>query len=474
MRRAKIVSTLGPASDSYEVIRALVEAGTDMVRLSTGDGSHVELEGRYARLRRASADVGRSVGVLADLHGPKVRLGRFREGPVLLERGDVFRLFSAEAEGDHEGCGTTHEGLADDVRPGSEVLVDEGRVVLEVSSVSGGVVTTRVVRGGLVSDHKGVNLPGVPSPGSALGGKVVEDLRWALRLGVDVVALSSVRGAEDAVEARRVMAEEGHRVPVIAKIEKPHAVEALEALVDAFDGIMVASGELGVEMALESVPLVQKRAVKLARRMAKPAIVTTQMLDSMVEASRPTRAEASDVANAVMDGADALMLSEETSVGSHPVEAVRTMGRIVAAAEEDMLAEGLRPLAEEDKPRTQGGSVARAAAEIGDFLGARGLVAFTQSGDTVRRLSRYRSPIPVLAFTPEPTTRAQLGLSWGVEAFCVPVVRTTDEMVAQVDEELLRLGRCSRGDLVVITAGSPPGVPGTTNLVRVHRIGEAG
>jgi pyruvate kinase len=249
-------------------------------------------------------------------------------------------------------------------------------------------------------------------------------------------------------------------------------VENLDEIVDAFDGIMVARGDLGVEMPLEAVPLVQKRAVKLARRNAKPVIVATQMLDSMIDNSRPTRAEASDVANAVIDGTDAVMLSGETSVGKYPIQTVKTMARIVAAAEADILAAGLPPLTESNKPRTQGGAVARAAAEMGDFLGASYLVAFTQSGDTVRRLSRYRSPIPVLAFTPEPATRSQLNLTWGVETFLGPMVQTTDEMVQQVDEELLRIGRCKRGDTVVITAGSPPGMPGTTNMVRVHHIGE--
>ncbi|WP_063887070.1 pyruvate kinase, partial [Streptomyces albus] len=305
-----------------------------------------------------------------------------------------------------------------------------------------------------------------------LSEKDVADLRWALRMGADMIALSFVRSGHDIKEVHRVMEEEGRRLPVLAKLEKPQAVANLAAIVDAFDGIMVARGDLGVEMPLEQVPLVQKRAINLCRRNAKPVIVATQMLDSMIDASRPTRAEASDVANAVMDGTDAVMLSGETSVGKYPTETVRTMSRIVAAAEEDMLAKGLPPLTESSKPRTQGGAVARAAAEMGDFLGAKYLVAFTQSGDTVRRLSRYRSPIPVLAFTPDPATRSQLNLTWGVETFLGPMVQSTDEMVDQVDEMLLKLGRCERGDLVIITAGSPPGVPGSTNLVRVHRLGE--
>ncbi|WP_326691196.1 MULTISPECIES: pyruvate kinase [unclassified Streptomyces] len=472
MRRAKIVSTLGPSTDSYEQIKVLVEAGMDVARLNMSHGTHADHEERYHRVRAASEETKRSVGVLADLQGPKIRLGRFREGPVLLERGDEFSITVEECEGDRSVCGTTYEGLAADVTKGERILVDDGRVTLEVTGVEGSVVRTMVIEGGMVSDNKGLNLPGVAVSVPALSEKDVEDLRWALRTGADVIALSFVRSGHDVKEVHRIMAEEGRKLPVIAKLEKPQAVENLESIVDAFDGIMVARGDLGVEMPLEQVPLVQKRAIKLCRRNAKPVIVATQMLESMIDASRPTRAEASDVANAVMDGTDAVMLSGETSVGKYPTETVRTMSRIVSAAEEEMLAKGLPPLTQSSKPRTQGGAVARAAAEMGDFLGAKYLVAFTQSGDTVRRLSRYRSPIPVLAFTPDAATRSQLNLTWGVESFLGPMVQSTDEMVDQVDELLLKLGRCDKGDLVIITAGSPPGVPGSTNLVRVHHLGE--
>ncbi|HEX5566588.1 MAG TPA: pyruvate kinase [Streptomyces sp.] len=472
MRRAKIVCTLGPATDTYEQIKRLTEAGMDVARLNLSHGTHAEHEDRYHRVREASEAVGRSVGILVDLQGPKIRLGRFHEGPVLLERGDEFTITTEETEGDREHCGTTYEGLAADVSPGELILVDDGRVTLKVTAVDGPRVHTLVTEGGMVSDHKGLNLPGTVVSVPALSGKDIDDLRWALRTGADIIALSFVRSGHDITDVHRTMEEEGRYLPVIAKIEKPQAVENLHEIVAAFDGIMVARGDLGVEMPLESVPMVQKRAIELARRNAKPVIVATQMLDSMIGASRPTRAEASDVANAVMDGTDAVMLSGETSIGKYPAETVKTMGRIVAAAEQDMLAKGLPPLTESSKPRTQGGAVARAAAEMGDFLGAKFLVAFTQSGDTVRRLSRYRSPIPVLAFTPDPATRAQLNLTWGVETFLGPTVQSTDEMVDQVDEQLLKIGRCQRGDTVVITAGSPPGVPGTTNLVRVHHIGE--
>ncbi|GHF63040.1 pyruvate kinase [Streptomyces thermodiastaticus] len=472
MRRAKIVCTLGPATTTYDQIKALVDAGMDVARINLSHGDHAEHEERYRHVRRAADETGRSIGLLADLQGPKIRLGRFREGPVLLERGDRFTITVEEGvEGDHSICGTTYAGLAEDVTPGERILVDDGKVALKVTAVDGPRVHTEVVEGGMVSDHKGLNLPGVAVSVPALSKKDEEDLRWALHTGFDAVALSFVRSGRDVLAVHRIMDEVGRRLPVIAKIEKPQAVEALDDIVAAFDGVMVARGDLGVEMPLEQVPIVQKRAIKLARRNAKPVIVATQMLDSMIDNPRPTRAEASDVANAVLDGTDAVMLSGETSVGKHPVVTVRTMAKILAAAEEDLLAKGLSPLTDSSKPRTQGGAVARAAAEIGDFLGAKFLVAFTQSGDTARRLSRYRSPIPLLAFTPEPATRSQLSLSWGVETFLGPSVDSTDAMVAQVDELLLRSGRCQRGDAVVITAGSPPGVPGATNMVRVHHIG---
>ncbi|MFK0289663.1 pyruvate kinase [Streptomyces sp. NPDC090442] len=474
MRRAKIVCTLGPATDSYEQIKALVDAGMDIARFNLSHGTYADHEARFDRVRKASEESHRSVGILADLQGPKIRLGRFHEGPVLLERDDAFTITVEDGvEGDRRICGTTYPGLAADVTPGERVLVDDGKVTLEVTAVEGPRVHTKVIEGGMVSDHKGLNLPGVAVSVPALSEKDQDDLRWALRYGADVIALSFVRSGRDIHDVHRIMREENRFLPVIAKVEKPQAVEHIDDIVAAFDGIMVARGDLGVEMPLETVPIVQKRAVKLAKRNAKPVIVATQMLDSMIDNSRPTRAEASDVANAVIDGTDAVMLSGETSVGKYPTETVRTMSRIVEAAEEDILAKGLPPLTERSKPRTQGGAVARAAAEMGDFLGAKFLVAFTQSGDTVRRLSRYRSPIPLLAFTPDPATRSQLNLTWGVETFLGPTVNSTDEMVAQVDEQLLKIGRCQKGDLVIITAGSPPGVPGSTNLVRVHRIGEA-
>ncbi|MBP0456955.1 pyruvate kinase [Streptomyces montanisoli] len=473
MRRSKIVCTLGPAVDSYEQLKALIEAGMNVARLNMSHGSHEEHQGRYDRVRQAAADTGRAVGVMVDLQGPKIRLETFAEGPVELVRGDEFTITAEDVAGDKSICGTTYKGLPGDVAKGDPILINDGNVELRVVEVSGPQVRTMVIEGGVISDHKGINLPGAAVNVPALSEKDIEDLRFGLRMGCDMVALSFVRDAQDIVDVHKVMDEVGRRVPVIAKVEKPQAVANMEAVVAAFDSVMVARGDLAVEYPLEKVPMVQKRLIELCRRNAKPVIVATQMMESMITNSRPTRAEASDVANAILDGADAVMLSAESSVGAYPVETVKTMSKIVTAADTELLSKGLEPLVEGRKPRTQGGSVARAASEIADFLDGKALVAFTQSGDTARRLSRYRACQPILAFTTDESTRNQLALSWGVESFVVPWVGTTDEMVDLVDVELSKLQRFGEGDTMVITAGSPPGVPGTTNMVRVHHLGGA-
>ncbi|WP_062212332.1 pyruvate kinase [Streptomyces sp. NBRC 109706] len=474
MRRSKIVCTLGPAVDSFDNLKALIDAGMNVARFNFSHGSHEEHEERYHRLRKATEDSGRAVGVLADLQGPKIRLETFANGPVELERGDEFTITTEDVPGDRSICGTTYKGLPGDVSKGETILINDGNVSLQVLEVEGPRVRTIVIEGGVISDHKGINLPGVAVNVPALSDKDVEDLEFALRLGADMVALSFVRNAEDVRDVHRVMDRVGRRVPVIAKVEKPQAVENMEEVVLAFDGVMVARGDLAVEYPLEQVPMVQKRLIDLCRRNAKPVIVATQMMESMITNSRPTRAEASDVANAILDGADAVMLSAESSVGRYPIETVKTMSKIVVAAEDELLSRGLQPLVAGKKPRTQGGSVARAAAEMADFLDARALIAFTKSGDTARRLSRYRSLQPILAFTTEAATRNQLTLSWGVETFVVPLVNHTDEMVELCDAELSRLNRYETGDTMIITAGSPPGVPGTTNMVRVHHLGGHG
>nr|WP_174257280.1 pyruvate kinase [Phytoactinopolyspora alkaliphila] len=470
VRKAKIVCTLGPATDSPERLQELVEAGMDVARFNLSHGSHLEHEERYARVRKAAAELGRNVGVLVDLQGPKIRLGTFEQGSVVLEPGATFTITTDDISGDVERSSTTYTGLPGDVKRGDQVLVDDGRLALEVEDVQGSDVVTRVVLGGRVSNNKGLNLPGTAVSVPAMSEKDIEDLRWGLRTGADMIALSFVRSAADIEPVHQIMQEEGIRLPVIAKVEKPQAVENLEEIVDAFDGVMVARGDLGVELPLWDVPLVQKQAVSLCRRRAKPVIVATQMLDSMIGNPRPTRAETSDVANAVLDGADAVMLSGETSVGSYPIETVATMSKIVETVEAHGL-DRIPPLG--TKPRTKGGVITKAAVEAAELLDAKYIVAFTQSGDSARRMSRIRTSIPLLAFSPLETTRHQLALSWGIEAFPADHVEHTDEMVKQVDRVLLEQGRCERGDLVVIVAGSPPGIPGSTNAMRVHRIGDA-
>ena len=466
-RRAKIVCTLGPATHSFEGVRGLVYAGMDVARLNFSHGAYAQHSEAYLWVRQASDESGRGVGVLADLQGPKIRLGTFAAGPVVWATGETVTITTDDVEGTHDRVGTTYAGLAADVSVGDRLLVDDGRVGLRVVGVDGPDVRLVVTEGGPVSNNKGLSLPGIGVSVPALSDKDEDDLRFALGLRVDMIALSFVRSAVDVVRVHEIMDEVGFRLPVLAKIEKPQAVDNLEEIVDAFDGLMVARGDLGVEMPLERVPLVQKRAVQAAREKAKPVIVATQMLESMIGASRPTRAEASDVANAVLDGADAVMLSGETSVGAYPVEAVATMARIVVAAEED-LARVPRVLTE---PTSISGAIARAAAEVGRTVGASALVAFTQSGDTARLLAEHRSPIPLLAFTPVAEVRSQLTLTWGVETFLVPPVEHTDEMVRQVDGAMLGLGRMQPGEYVTIVAGSPPSRSGSTNAMRVHRLG---
>ena len=442
----------------------------DVTQLNLSHGTHADHEKVYRLVRAASDATGRAIGILADLQGPKIRLDRFASGPVDLQPGAQFTITTRDVPGDQNIVGTTHDGLPTDVMAGDLILVDDGRIRLRVTDVGETDVQTVVEIGGQVSDHKGINLPGVDVSVPALSEKDLEDLRWALHLCVDMVALSFVRSSRDVDDVRRVMVEEGRELPVIAKIEKPQAVENLDEIIAAFDGFMVARGDLGVELPLEEVPLVQKRIIDKARRNAKPVIVATQMLESMISSPRPTRAEASDVANAVLDGADAVMLSGETSVGDYPIDAVRTMARVVETTEDH----GLSQMAAIDwRPKTRGGIICKAAAEVAEAVGARYMVAFTATGDTARRMVRYRSHVPVLAFTPEPSVRSQLALSWGVETFLVQPVEHTDEMVMQVDRSLLAIGRVAQGQQVVIVAGSPPGIPGSTNAMRIHRMGDA-
>jgi pyruvate kinase len=439
----------------------------DVARLNFSHGAHADHEKSYGLIREASDRTGHAVAILADLQGPKIRLGTFADGPVTWTTGSQVCITVEDVEGTAARVSTTYKGLASDVRVGDRLLIDDGKLALTVVGVDGPDVFCLVVEGGEVSNNKGLSLPGVNVSVPALSDKDEEDLRFALHLSVDFVALSFVRHPADAELVREIMRQEDIEVPVIAKLEKPEAVDRLEEIVDAFDGIMVARGDLGVELPLEEVPLVQKRAIQAARDRNKPVIVATQMLESMISSSRPTRAEASDVANAVLDGTDAVMLSGETSVGKHPIAAVRTMERIISAVEGDhhRIPEVTR------RSRSRSGAIVRAAKDVAEALDVKALAAFTQTGDTARRLAALHPRQPLLAFTVDARVRSQLALSWGVETFIVPSVQHTDDMVRQVDFSLLSIGRLKDGDRVVVVAGSPPNTVGSTNLIRVHEVG---
>lgn len=470
MRRAKIVATLGPATSSYESLKSIIEAGVDVARMNLSHGSYDVHEEVYRNVRKAAEDVGKPVAVLVDLQGPKIRLGKFEAGPYDLAEGDIFKITIEDIVGNKEISSTTFKGLPQDVKPGDPLLIDDGKVTLRVLETDGTVVTTVVEVPGPVSNNKGINLPGVAVNVPALSDKDEADLRWGLRLGADFIALSFVRDAADIKRVHEIMDEEGVRLPVIAKVEKPQAVVNLEEIVDAFDAIMVARGDLGVELPLEAVPIVQKRAVELARRWAKPVIVATQVLESMISSPRPTRAEASDCANAVLDGTDAVMLSGETSVGEFPTITVATMARIIASTEDHGI-ERIPALG--TKPRTQGGAITLAAKEVAEFVDAKYLCVFTESGDSARRMARLRSDIPMIVLTPHEHIRRRMALTWGVKSYLVDAVTHTDQMFGQVDDLLLGEGLAEAGDKVVVIAGSPPGIAGSTNDLRVHKVGDA-
>jgi pyruvate kinase len=469
MRNAKIVCTIGPATASLENMRKLVEAGMDVARINRSHGTEEEHVGVYNNVRQAAKEAGRNVAVLVDLQGPKIRLEKFADGPHDLAVGDVFTITTRDVVGTKDICGTTFKGLPGDCKPGDALLIDDGKVRLEVTEVTETDVVTVVRVPGPVSNNKGINLPGVAVSVPALSEKDEDDLRWGLAIGADFIALSFVRSAEDYEDVARIMAEEGRVVPVIAKVEKPQAVDNLEEIVDAFDGVMVARGDLGVELPLEDVPLVQKRAIELCRANAKPVIVATQVLESMTHSPVPTRAETSDCANAILDGTDAVMLSGETSVGEFPFITVETMARIIRNTEEKGFTR-IAPFL--TTPKTRGGAITHAAAEVADVLDVKYIVTFTQSGDSALRMSRLRPGKPMIAFTPDAHTQKRLALSWGAHAELVDHVDSTDDMVNLVDTFLKDSGRVVNGDYVVVVSGTPVGIPGTTNSFFVHKVGQ--
>ncbi len=473
MRRAKIVATLGPATAEQEVLEKLLSLGLDVARLNFSHGRHEEHARMLDRIRAASRHLGKAVAVLQDLQGPKIRTGPLQAGKagVQLESGAELTITTeGEVRGDARLVSTTYPHLAEDVRAGDRLLVDDGLLELRVLDTDGTRLRTEVVEGGLLGEHKGINLPGVALRAEALSEKDREDIAFGLSHGVDYVGLSFVRTPEDVGLCRAEMERAGRVVPIIAKIEKPEALDNLDAIIAAADGVMVARGDLGVEILPERVPLLQKEICRKANAAGKPVIIATQMLNSMIEHPRPTRAEASDVANGVWDGADAVMLSGETASGRYPLLALQMMDRIVREAEGGTsLARpaGVAPLT---RPAPFNLVTAAAACEAAEAAGAVAICCFTLRGDTARLLAHFRPRVPIIAFSPDQSIRRRLALYWGVVPKVMEPIKNADLMAELVSDRLLEDRVVRPGDRVVLVHGSPLGLPGQTNSIRLHEI----
>ena len=471
MRRTKIVCTIGPATAPRDMLAGLVRRGMNVARFNFAHGTR-EWHGSVIRaLREVSAELGEWVAILQDLGGPKIRTGSLRGGgPVLLQDGKRLTITTRPIEGDGEIISTTYLDLPRDVRPGDRILLDDGRMELRAEAVEGTEVRCLVVRGGMLGEHKGINLPAVRISAPALTSKDLDDLRFGLEQGVDYVGVSFVRSARDIMDARRAMVEYGRSVPIIAKLEKPEAIEHLGEILRVADGVMVARGDLGVEMSLEKVPILQKQIIARANEVGIPVITATQMLESMISSPRPTRAEASDVANAVFDGSDALMLSGETSIGSYPIEALEMMDRIVIEAEASTLGCALP-----QHPLPQSPSipyaVAHAAYQAAIDAQARAISAFTQTGYTALLASKFRPRVPIVAVTPSEETARRVALYWGVTATVAKAAATADEILDQVEASVIRSGLVRPGDTIIIVARAAPEAWGPTNLLKVHQVG---
>jgi pyruvate kinase len=470
-RKTKIVATLGPASATPEKITRLMDAGVDIFRLNFSHGSNEE-KGRIIELiRQLSLKRGKAVGILADLQGPKIRTGRMENGAIPLRKGELIDITTDELLGRPGLISTIYKPLPRDVRPGSRILMDDGLIELKVNSVEGNRVHCVVVAGGVLKDLKGINLPGVDVSSPSLTDKDRIDLEFCLENRVDYIALSFVRKSADVEDLKRIIFERGLHIPVVAKIEKPEALRNFKAILKEADAIMVARGDLGVEISAERVPLIQKKIIRACNEAGKPVITATQMLESMILNSRPTRAETSDVANAILDGTDAVMLSGETASGSHPVEAVRTMAKIALDVEQSELWRlPPRPIVHSNSIAV---AVAEAACHAATTLKAKAVVAFTQSGSTAMLVSRFRPQLPIIAFTPLREIECRLALYWGVTTFSPGPTPDTDYQIRMVEETLLAKG-FKKGDVVVITMGVPVESRGSTNLMRVHKLGAGG
>ena len=464
----KIVATLGPATDGSDVLKRLLLDGANIFRLNASHGNSDDHAARIAAVRATSKELGIHAGILLDLQGPKIRLGRFAEGGCTLVAGDPFTITTETVLGTAERASTGYARFAKDVHEGDRILLADGALELRATSADGVSVCTEVITGGPISDNKGINLPGVPVSIPSLTEKDLADLHFGLNAGVDLIALSFVRSADDVKQLRDRLG--GRPVSIVAKIEKPEGWDNIEEILDVTDGVMVARGDLGVELSLERVPRIQKSIIRRARRKGKFVFTATQMLESMIKHSTPTRAEVSDVANAIYDGTDAVMLSAETSIGEYPVEAVQFVRRIAGETEASLRRKGYQDPPHNATP-TNAEILADAAYHAARDVRAGAIVVFTSTGSSARLVSRYRPPVRIFAITPHDTTARQLAINYGVIPILAPDVSNTDEMLAQMDRVMVDGGYLRPNELVVFLAGQPVGRPGTTNLMKLHRVG---
>lgn len=470
-RKTKIVATVGPASSSVKMLQRLMHAGVDIFRLNFSHGENSEKKELIARIREVSGRLGSDVAILADLQGPKIRTGKMRDNAMHLVKGEEVTITTAEILGENGVIPTIYRDLPRDVRPGSRILLDDGLLELKVSMVQGEDVLCIVVSGGILKNNKGINLPGVKVSAPSLTEKDRLDLEFCLHVDIDYIALSFVRNAEDVEELKRIISASGKQIPIVAKIEKPEALRNFNKILKVADAIMVARGDLGVEVLPEKVPVYQKKIIEACNRAGKPVITATQMLDSMVKNPRPTRAETSDVANAIIDGTDAVMLSAETASGDHPVESVETMVRVALEVESSGFMR--RPEQGPEISRGIAQAVADSACRAAGALKAKAIVVFTQSGSTAALISCFRPLTPIIAFTNSTEIRRRLTMFWGVRCTEVGITENTDQQIFEVEKRLLASG-FRKGDVVVITMGIPIETRGSTNLMKVHTLGTHG
>ena len=471
MIKTKIVCTIGPASSSYEKIEKLIQGGMDVARLNFSHGSHEKHCQVIENIRQASLKTNESVAILQDLGGPKIRIGKIEKGLILLKEGSSFILTNREVPGNEQGVSVTFPSLPQKVKKGDYIFLADGTLELKVKELTSTDIICRIMRGGKLTSNKGINIPNISMDISSLTEKDYQDILFGIKNKVDFIGLSFTRNAEDVLRARKFLKENGAEdISLIAKIEKKEAVNNLKEIIETSDGIMIARGDLGVEIPLENVPLVQKDIIKRCNLLGKPVITATQMLMSMVSSSRPTRAEVTDVANAILDGTDAIMLSEETAVGNYPVEAVETMNKIALRVEKAIDYEKILSERSLSVKPTNPDAISHATCQVALDLKAKAIVTFTLSGSTARMVSRYRPPVPIIAASTQDSTVRKLALSWGVYPFKSDELENTDDMIEKSKKIALKTGLAKSGDKIIITAGIPFKIPGTTNLLKVETL----